>query len=372
MPASIDALLLRADLGMTLLAGAGAPGVRTPIRWVTTSELLDPTPYLRGGELLLTTGMRLPSSKAGVAQYVSRLATAEVVGLGLGVGMGLAFRAAPERLIAAADEHGLPLLVVDEPTPFIAIGEAVAQLHLADETAALGLALRGQQAITRAAVTAGAAGVVRRLAVLIDGWVVVADSEGRVLHEHPPGSGTLHLEVAMGHLERLRDGRGSSAALVTPDEYVTIQVIGEARAAGAALSSDEPSREFLATGSPHPPTTAHHSMSNVAVALLTVIGTKVGFRAGAPAEALSGRPTAHQDGDAIRDSLARYSRRSPVRLAESLRVWLAHHGRIEPAAAELGIHRNTLRYRIMKAERLLGRDLDDPAARAELWAALTD
>jgi len=57
-------------------------------------------------------------------------------------------------------------------------------------------------------------------------------------------------------------------------------------------------------------------------------------------------------------------------LARSLRVWLAHHGQWDPAAHELGVHRHTLRNRIRKLERLLGRSLDAPEVRAELWLAL--
>lgn len=57
-------------------------------------------------------------------------------------------------------------------------------------------------------------------------------------------------------------------------------------------------------------------------------------------------------------------------LEESLRVWLRHHGQTSPAAAELGIHRHTLRARVQTAARLLNADLESPDARAELWTAL--
>ena len=51
-------------------------------------------------------------------------------------------------------------------------------------------------------------------------------------------------------------------------------------------------------------------------------------------------------------------------------MWLAHHGQWEPAAAQLGVHRHTLRKRVVRAGGLLGRDLDQPGVRAELWLAL--
>ncbi|MFB9569420.1 PucR family transcriptional regulator, partial [Saccharopolyspora hordei] len=57
-------------------------------------------------------------------------------------------------------------------------------------------------------------------------------------------------------------------------------------------------------------------------------------------------------------------------LLRSLRAWLAHHGQWDPAANRLGVHRHTLRNRVHKAEDLLGRSLDQPGVRAELWLAL--
>jgi PucR family transcriptional regulator, purine catabolism regulatory protein len=63
-------------------------------------------------------------------------------------------------------------------------------------------------------------------------------------------------------------------------------------------------------------------------------------------------------------------RAGPGDLVESLRTWLAAHGQWEPAAARLGVHRHTLRKRIGRAGELLGRDLDSPGVRAELWLAL--
>ncbi|MFC6985177.1 PucR family transcriptional regulator [Streptomyces cirratus] len=56
--------------------------------------------------------------------------------------------------------------------------------------------------------------------------------------------------------------------------------------------------------------------------------------------------------------------------AATLRGWLAHHGSWDRSAAALGVHRNTVRQRIARCAALLGRDLDDPDTRMELWFAL--
>ncbi|MEO7125533.1 MAG: PucR family transcriptional regulator [Nakamurella sp.] len=358
MPASIAALLRRVDLGMTLLCGDATERLAAPIRWVTTSELADPTPFLRGGELLLTTGMRLPTSKSDVLDYVARLDAAGVVGIGMGIGQHLAFRTVPPRLVHAASGAGFPLLLVDEPTPFIAIGEAVAHMHFADETAALAQALKAQQTITRAAVTAGPGGVVRQLAALTEGWALMSDVSGQVVHEAPDGTSKKHTRWR-AELGRLRGGRSTSAAVSAPGEYVTVQILGDGRNL----------RGFLVTGRDSPPGTAHHSMTNVAAALLSVaLGRGV-----VEPEFDTDYPDSTFDTDsaaALVDPLVRYRPYSRVPLAHSVQVWLKHHGRFEPAAAELGLHRNTLHYRIRKAADLIERDMDDPSVRAQLWAAL--
>src|ERR1044071_1586760 len=61
---------LVSDCGLELIAGGD--DAERPIRWVHISELEDPTPWLSGGELLLTTGIQL-SGQARQARVVSPL-----------------------------------------------------------------------------------------------------------------------------------------------------------------------------------------------------------------------------------------------------------------------------------------------------------
>jgi purine catabolism regulator len=62
---------------------------------------------------------------------------------------------------------------------------------------------------------------------------------------------------------------------------------------------------------------------------------------------------------------------TPGLLRNTLFVWLAHNGHIDPAAKALRIHRHTLRRRLDRIEDLLGSSLDSPTTRAELWLELT-
>jgi PucR family transcriptional regulator, purine catabolism regulatory protein len=73
---------------------------------------------------------------------------------------------------------------------------------------------------------------------------------------------------------------------------------------------------------------------------------------------------------ALLEPLVRHDATGRGDLVTSLRVWLEQHGQWDPAAARLGVHRHTLRQRMQKVEQLLGRSLDLPGTRAELWLAL--
>ena len=58
------------------------------------------------------------------------------------------------------------------------------------------------------------------------------------------------------------------------------------------------------------------------------------------------------------------------RLEATLRAWLDRPGQVQAVAAELGVHPQTVRYRIRQLRDLFGTRLDDPDARFELALAL--
>ena len=74
-------LALRELLGeLELEVVAGRAGLDRAVRWVHISELADPTPWLSGGELLLTTGLGVGDGR----EYVERLVAHGLTGLGFG------------------------------------------------------------------------------------------------------------------------------------------------------------------------------------------------------------------------------------------------------------------------------------------------
>ncbi len=115
---SIESLL--AELDLTL--ATGEENAKASVRWVHSSELLDPTPWLRGGELLLTTGLQLAGAKPQ-REFVERLAEREIAGLGFGT--GFVHKKVPAAVLNTARKLGFPLFEVPYELPFIAITERV-------------------------------------------------------------------------------------------------------------------------------------------------------------------------------------------------------------------------------------------------------
>jgi DNA-binding PucR family transcriptional regulator len=63
------------------------------------------------------------------------------------------------------------------------------------------------------------------------------------------------------------------------------------------------------------------------------------------------------------DTLLAYDAQHGASLRESLAAYLHHFGDVRAAAQQLQVHPNTLRYRVRRAEDLLGINLGDPAGR---------
>jgi purine catabolism regulator len=211
--------------GISVRLRAGAAGIDNPVRWVAVSELEDPTPYLEGGELLLTTGLRL--SADNVQAYTRQLVDAGVSGLGLGI--GLTHSEIPPQLSEAAERHGLPLLEIPEPTPFMAISKAVSDLLAASEYEAVTRTVAAQRELTRAALAPeGAAAVVARLSTALEAGTLLVDPAGHLLHAAPPETADL-AGALMPELERLHErGPRSSASFALDGQAVVMQPLAPA------------------------------------------------------------------------------------------------------------------------------------------------
>jgi PucR family transcriptional regulator, purine catabolism regulatory protein len=173
-------LLLRdliRDLDIRLVAGEA--GLDRPVRWVHISELADPTPWLSGGELLLTTGMNLPDAAAQRA-FVKRLAGHDLAGLGLGT--GFAHADVPRALRDTAGELGFPVFEVPYDVPFIAVTEKAFSHLVNEQYAVLRRALSAHERLEQIVLSEqGLDGVTAALASLIGGTAIVYDPRGESL-----------------------------------------------------------------------------------------------------------------------------------------------------------------------------------------------
>jgi len=158
---------------------AGESGLEAPVRWVHISELEDPTPWMSGGELLLTTGLQLDTPKRQRA-FVARLADHQLAGLGFGT--GFAHRGVPTAVVEAAQERGLPLVEVPYDVPFIAVTEAAFSRLVNEQYAVLRRAIAAHERLERIVLAErGLDAVVAALATLIGGTVLAYDARGGLL-----------------------------------------------------------------------------------------------------------------------------------------------------------------------------------------------
>ena len=167
---------------MELELAAGERSATAPIRWVHVSELPDPTPWLSGGELLLSTGMALDGEKAQRA-YVRRLVEHQLAGLGFGV--GFAHAELPAALVDEARLLEFPLFAVPYEMPFIALTERAFTSLVNEQLDLLQRAVSIQRRMERLVLDERSLSeVVRGLANSIGATVMVLDAAGRPLASH--------------------------------------------------------------------------------------------------------------------------------------------------------------------------------------------
>lgn len=479
MAAPTVASLVR-TLGEHLAPAVGSDAPETEVSAVHISELPDPTGYLSGGELLLTTGLTLPANAAGCAAYVGRLVRVGVVALGLG--LGPTYAEPPRRLVTACRQQGLPLLVVPGPTPFTRVTRAYWRAATGATARSLTDALAVQRALVDAASTADPIGrVLTRLARSLDGWAAVLTASGEVESIRPShrGAEAQQLRAEIARLEVA--GIHSAASFVAGDRYVAVfpltvqtravgylavgthqqidatarrtvltaaallslvasraEVLRSARdtvrgcvatlldlglvdaARRLALELAEPPVPELArvvavrSGSPgavaaavakwcpdahgrteqgggwyvvpadRDPASLRDLLVGADGRVAAVVSARV--RAGEVAAvrlstadrlaALSAGTVELPGGEptwtAVGEALERLQEAAQPALVEAVASYLRNRGHWEAAARDLGLHRNTLRYRVERARERLGLDLDDPDLAARLWLAMRE
>jgi len=234
---TLRALLRRDDLRLRLVSVEDAlreGALDRPMRWVHSSDLTDPTPFLADDLALLTTGSQLADEDAaGIDAYVDRLAGRGIVGLGFGTGIGLGpggqLSEVPSRLITACAAAAIPLFEVPYATPFIAVARAHSEAIAAQAYARRTWALDTQRALARAALRSrGLDSTLTELARRLDRWVGMFDATGALAHEHPldrlPADDVTTL--AMRATELITRGGQAGQSLTLGAESFTLFTLG--------------------------------------------------------------------------------------------------------------------------------------------------
>lgn len=115
----LDELQQIPELQLTLLTPAPATDPR--IRWVYTSDLPDPGPYLTGGELVLTS-LTWYQHPEDAYRFAGALAAADASGLIAGTAV---LGALPSALIRACEQHAIALLTIPDEISFGALSEII-------------------------------------------------------------------------------------------------------------------------------------------------------------------------------------------------------------------------------------------------------
>jgi purine catabolism regulator len=367
MELTVESLI--AELGLELVSGQES--AQTHVRWVHSTELPDPTPWLRGGELLLTTGMQLDRPKIQ-REMIERLADHRIAGLGFGT--GFAHKRLPAALVTAARKREFPLFEVPYELPFIAITER-AFAQLVNERYEI--------------LQRNMAGDV--LAEAIAGHLYPEDLQARlrpfgigeqvaVLAFKPPDP-----SAAAALLERILERErvpslvairaGLLCAVVAADGVQPIELAGKVRAELAARFGEMPASASRPAATHSLRLSFHEARCALeAVRLRNGDAPDVASHVDLGAFQLL---LSLQDDDALNSywrsvlgPLEQGGEEYADELARSLDAFIEHNGHWEKAANALYCHRHTLRYRIRRIEQLTGRDFSNARDRIEFWLAL--
>ncbi|MFV0319654.1 MAG: PucR family transcriptional regulator [Microbacterium sp.] len=225
---TLRALLRRRELRLQLTIDEAdlEPGaLDRPMRWVHSSDLADPTPFLSEGLALLTTGTQF-TDHPDPEPYVARLKARGV--LGLGYGTEVARDGIPTELADACRAHRMPLFEVPYGTPFIAVARANAEAVAAESHSRRSWALAAQRAVALAALRSGGLDeILAELSRRLDAWVGLFDTTGTATHRHPiPLDPAVAAELAAEVETVLRREGASGASLRLGGVPFTLQTLG--------------------------------------------------------------------------------------------------------------------------------------------------
>ena len=377
-------LTVREALSLNVLKDAvvvaGRRGLDNPIRWTHILDQPDVSDWVKGGEVLITSGYGIHSDEQAQLRYMSEAVKMKVAAVFITTQY---MRQTTQGMREIADRDALPLVELPPDTAFVEVTEAILRRlatrstnaerdYLIDallagnlpETAetlarlselglepdqhhALALAQRAGSALdqvmsegeTRALV--GALNQAPRRAALIakPGWVTALFPLGARADSSVPFARALEQSLKESGAQNIRVGVGRLARKLSdfPISY---------REAQEAL--------FIAKITNGAKTVYHFNDLGVWRLLLRVEDQN-------ELERLS---------DYYLSGLARHDREQQTNWLRTLETFLDQNGNLRATARALELHRNTVTYQLDHISQLLGQDLNNPEVRLNLQVAL--
>lgn len=181
--AEVLALPALREADPVVLAGRQALG--NSVRWVHSAELADIAPLLREGDLLLSTGIAMPDTGEGLADFAASLA--ESGAAGLVIELGRRWRKVPDPLVAACEERGLPLVSLTREVRFAAVAQVVGERIVTDQLAELREAQRVHDTFTELSISEAGPDDILEAVQRLSGAAVVLESEQHQVLDYRAG-----------------------------------------------------------------------------------------------------------------------------------------------------------------------------------------
>src|SRR3954466_5826870 len=192
-------------------------GVECELRWSHVIEMRDPDDLLKGGELVLTTGLGAGDDPAHQTTWIRSLIEQGMAALA--VELGSSWRAVPPAIVGACSQAGVPVLAFHRAVRFIDITEAV---HSAVLHAQFDLLRRGEEIHRRFTELIlqgrGAPEILAELAAAVGNPVLLEDAAHALVYyvSGPPGD-----DLA---LSAWTDARRAEARGEEPEGMVAVDV----------------------------------------------------------------------------------------------------------------------------------------------------
>ncbi|MEU3602928.1 PucR family transcriptional regulator ligand-binding domain-containing protein [Streptomyces sp. NPDC006798] len=238
---------------------AGAERLDRPVRWVHAGEVPNIASLLKGGELLLTTGLGLGTRPAEQRAFVRRLTERGIAALV--VELGHRFTRLPSAIVDTARADGLPLVQLHREVPFVTVTE---EIHTEIVNGHYALLRRADEVHRRCTeVLLGGGGVPRVLSILAEfagNPVFLETADGELLYAAGPGGEQTAAEP-LQVWEGLRGRPG--ARLAPPAGTVLVDVPGGGQGA--------PRARLVLPAVDAPPHPVHRMAAERAAGLLAVV-----------------------------------------------------------------------------------------------------